>query len=98
MTLRFPKHHIGDAIPFDGTDGERAKNRLTHAWEQVPNPIKSMPIPKSWVEQLSREEALGLAKPPVDTLPKCSKCGCWGASEEANWECGVVPRFTETIW
>jgi len=97
MTLRKPRQSEGDVKPFDGTDGQRAENRLSHAWKQVPNPIKFMPIPARWVEQLSTEEALGLASPPLETLPKCERCGCWGAEDAASWPCGEAPRFTETI-
>lgn len=97
MTLRRLSQIAGQVRKFDGTNGERAANRLTHAWEQVPNPIQTMPLPRSWVEQLSHEEALELAKPPMETLPKCRRCGCWGADEAAKWKCGEPPRYTETL-
>jgi len=96
MTLRIPRQLEGDVIPFDGTDAQRAENRISHAWEQVPNPVQFVPIPARWVEQLSMEEALELAKPKSDTFPKCSKCGCWGSDLAASWKCGEAPRFTET--
>jgi len=98
MTLRMPKHFSGEVIPFDGTDGQRAENRLSHAWEQVPNPVQFVPIPARWVEQLSMEEAMKLAKPKKDTVAKCSQCGCRGGDRAASWPCGEAPRFTEIMW
>jgi hypothetical protein len=93
MTICFPKDRSNQVIPFDGTNGERAENRLSHAWEQVPNPITSIPLPARLVEQLSYDEAMEMAKPPNAFLPKCSKCGCWGAEPAASWKCGEAPRY-----
>jgi len=96
MTLRNFRERAGEVKPFNGTDAERAENRLSHAWVQVPNPMKAMPLPKSWVKQLSKEEAYELAKPKLETWGKCSVCGCWFNEEEASWKCGEAPRFTES--
>lgn len=96
MTLRRIRQMEGDIIPFSGTDGERAANRLTHAWEQVPNPITFIPIPARVVERVTQEEALELAKPP-EKVGRCSQCGCWYNDLGAFWKCGEAPRYTETI-
>jgi len=96
MTLSRLSQIAGQVIPFDGTDAQRAENRISHAWEQVPNPIKAMPLPARVVEQLTQEEALAMAKPKLDHFPKCSKCGCWGSDLAASWKCGEAPRYTET--
>ena len=96
MTLRRFRQVAGEVKPFTGTDGERAENRLSHAWKQVPNPIKAMPLPKSTVENLSKEEALELARPEKETWGKCSACGCWDNEPAASWPCGEAPRFTES--
>ena len=96
MTFPRPRQIRGDVIPFNGTDGERAANKLTHAWEQVPNPITFIPIPARVVERVTQEEALELAK-PSETVGKCSKCGCWFNDYDASWKCGEAPRYTETI-
>lgn len=96
MTLRKPRQMAGDVIPFKGTSAQRAENRLSHAWAQVPNPIPFAPLPARVVEKLSQEEARELAKQGPETLPKCSKCGCWGAGQAASWKCGEAPRYTET--
>lgn len=96
MTLSRPRQLRGAVIPFSGTVGERAANRLTHAWEQFPNPLTYSPLTARLVEQLTQEEAMKLAKPEKETLPKCSKCGCWGADLDASWKCGEAPRYAET--
>lgn len=96
MTLRTPRQIAGQVIPFNGTTAQRAENRLSHAWEQVPNPVTSMPLPARVVERLTHEEATAMSRPPKETLPKCSQCGCWGADLAASWKCGNAPRYTET--
>jgi len=96
MTLRTPRQIAGHVIPFIGTAAQRAENQLSHAWEQVPNPFTSMPLPARVVESLCQEEAMEMARPHKETLPKCSQCGCWGADRAAFWKCGEAPRYTET--
>jgi hypothetical protein len=95
MTFPRPRQIKGEVVRFNGTDGERAANKLTHAWEQVPNPCQYIPITARQAEQLTREEALKLAK-PSETVGKCSKCGCWFNDPDASWKCGEAPRYTET--
>ncbi len=96
MTLRTPRQTAGHVVPFTGTAAQRAENRLSHAWEQVPNPITCVPLPARVVESLSREEAMEMARPQKETLPKCRQCGCWGADHAASWKCGEAPRYSET--
>lgn len=79
---------------FDGTRGERAANRLTHAWRQVPNPIRYVPIPASAVHTMTDAEIRKATTPALETLPRCSTCGEWGASNAADWPCGAAPRST----
>jgi hypothetical protein len=93
MTFYVPKQSPNPVIPFTGTNGERAENRLTHAWEQVPNPITFIPLPARVVEQHTPEEVLEMAKPPQEFLPKCRQCGCWGAGLAASWKCGEAPFY-----
>ena len=39
MTIRLPKRGPGFVRKFTGTKGEAARNRLSHAWRQVTNPV-----------------------------------------------------------
>lgn len=96
MTFWTPRQIAGQVIPFSGTAAKRAENRISHAWEQVPNPVSSMPLPARVVEGLSQEEAMEMARPQKETVPKCSQCGCWGADLAAFWKCGEAPRYSET--
>ena len=96
MTLCTPRQIAGQVIPFSGTDGERAANRLSHAWEQVPNPFKFISFSARGIKRLDHEVDAELAKRSLEMLPKCSRCKCWGIDLAAWWQCGQAPRYTET--
>ncbi len=88
-------------MPFTGTEEERIANRATHTWVDVPNPIQKVPLPASWVEQVTQEEAAYLAKPLREIVPWCSRCGTYGYStayHAADWKCGEAPRYTKTVF
>jgi hypothetical protein len=84
MTIRLPRYAPGWVIPFDGTPGQHATNILSHAWEQVKNPLNE----KAWVAiyNTSRPEFLS----------RCSQCNALrNMTETAEWLCGE-PRRAET--
>lgn len=85
MTIRLPKHLVGDVLPFNGTAGERAANILTHAWEQEENPMDE----KTWISVFNT--------PRPEFLARCSKCKAVGnMTATAEWPCGE-PRLAETV-
>jgi hypothetical protein len=69
--------------PFTGTEEEAERNYLTHQWEEVPNPLKSM---------TKTTGLFAITAPIPDTTFKCSRCNEWDFSEARRYPCGQAER------
>jgi hypothetical protein len=68
-----------------------AKNRLSHAWEQIVKEQSKtkISVPAKWQIDIER---LGYTKTDeIPTTGRCKECGVADSSDGADWPCGEAP-------
>lgn len=85
--MTFPRSKIPGTTPrFEGTAGERAANRLSHAWVQEKNIIPEEGWTDYFVNMAGRQWS--------DHVGRCATCGVLDYSTASEWPCGQAKIIT----